>query len=408
MMMSPSSSAIFGDTLNLDTRSTFEETSPGSLQASEIPFFRSPEADGDSKISEIPDLQDKMLDEALMMFSSLEDVDFLSEIPAGSVSESLQSLASLRWRQLTANWEHDEMMRAITMRPCSVHFFNDPYQDDERPNDWSETWTTTVYRTNRDTLFSLHDEFRKSRKTSPSMANLSGFNPLLLDAQFQYLTPYLPRLGPAQKGDVALQVGDHVKCVILKHSIDAQKEITIKDLLASAIAKSTSNTAVMKQIATFATNNADPMNPSCAVRYSVDVKTADAIIEKAKRKYEGDVLQVKDILRGQITFPNESSLACAIASLNTMCDSGKSSVGEQETIKIARVKNLFLSRPAQTPLTGSLPTGYRHILITLKFGDGFLAGEYIFSFLRYFMWKNLWLTLQLLFYRNAASALADV
>ena len=371
--MSPSSSAIFGDFLNLDTRSTFEEMSPGSRQGSEV---QSPDVDGDSKISDLPDIQDKMLDEALMAFSSLEDIDFLGKISKEYVPESLQLVASLRWRQLTANWEHDETMKAITMRPCSVHFFNDPYQYDERSNDWSTSWTTTIYGTNRDTLFSLYDEFRKSRMASPSMANLSGFHPLLLDTQFQYLTPYLAKLGAAQPGDGSTQQRDHGLCVVLKHSIDSGKEIAIKSLLASAIAKSASYTSLIKQIATFATNNADPLNPASAVRYSVDVKTADAIMEKAKRKYKGDVLQVKDVLRGQIIFPNESSLACAITSLNNVCNDGKVSVGEQEPIKIARIKNLFVSRPARTPLIDSLPTGYRHILITLKFGDGFLAGKF--------------------------------
>ena len=97
----------------------------------------------------------------------------------------------------------------------------------------------------------------------------------------------------------------------LKHSMGTRKDIVMKDLLTTAISKSASYLTLLKDIATFATNNSDPANPASAVRYSVDVKTAGAIKEKAKRKYNGDILQVKDILRGQITFPNESSLVCA-------------------------------------------------------------------------------------------------
>jgi hypothetical protein len=159
--LSPSSSAIFADSLNLDTRSTFEEVSPGSQQVAGQSFFQSPELDAHSitKHPELPDLPDQRLDEALMAFSSLGKVDFLSELSTRSVSEPLNSLASVRWRQLTANWEHDEMMKAITMRPTSIHSFNDMYQHDERANDWSESWTTTAFTSKRDARLSLHDEF---------------------------------------------------------------------------------------------------------------------------------------------------------------------------------------------------------------------------------------------------------
>ena len=369
--LSPSSSAIFGESLNLDTRSTFEETSPGSQEAAQQSCFRSPEIDGDSvtKISQVSDIQDKMLDEALMSFSSLPDVDFLDRVKIGDVPELLQSLASSRWRQLTANWEHDEMMKAITMRPSSVHLFNELYQQDERPNDWSESWTTTVYDSKRDVRYCLHDEFQKSRTTSPLMSNLSGCSPLLFDGQFQYLSPYLLRIGALREDDDSPSGSAHVEQVVLRHSIDAPTAPSVKDLRASATSKSAPFTLFMKQIATFAINDFAPDNPASAVRYSVDIKTADAITEKAKRKYSGDILQVKDVLRGQITFPNESSLVCAITSLIGLC--GR----EEAPFKVVRVKNLFLSRPTHNALHDHLPTGYRHILVTLQFSDGFLAGK---------------------------------
>jgi hypothetical protein len=205
------------------------------------------------------------------------------------------------------------------------------------------------------------------------MANLSGFNPLLLGGNFQYLTPYLTRIG-VQEGEAKLVSGDtHVRHEALKHAIDGRKEIAVKDLLSSAIAKSAPFTALVKEMATFSTNNADPLNPASAVRYSTDVKTAEAIVKKAKRKYHGDILQVKDILRGQITFPDESSLVCAVASMNTLCETGAS---ETDGFKIVRVKNLFIFHPGQAPVSECLPTGYKHMLITLKFSDGFLAGKF--------------------------------
>ena len=199
--LSPSSSAIFVDSLNLDARSTFEELSPEALQVVEAPSFRSPDVIGESTvhISELPNgVPDRTLDEALMAFSLLPDVDFLSEISTQSIPEPLESLASVRWRQLTANWEHDEMMKAITMRPCSIHSFSDLYEHEEGIHDWSDSWTTTAYNTKRNLQFSVQEEFRKTQKATPLMNNHSGFNPLLVDGQFQYLTPYLTRIGPTR------------------------------------------------------------------------------------------------------------------------------------------------------------------------------------------------------------------
>ena len=46
--------------------------------------------------------------------------------------------------------------------------------------------------------------------------------------------------------------------------------------------------------------------------YTIDVKDAASIEKKARRKYQGDLLQVKDVLRAQIVFPTEGSLICGL------------------------------------------------------------------------------------------------
>ena len=63
-----------------------------------------------------------------------------------------------------------------------------------------------------------------------------------------------------------------------------------------------------------------------------------------------------------------------LSSLCDLCDPGKSN---EEAIKIVRVKNLFQKMPVKSGLNDCLPTGYRHVLITIKFHDGFLAGEHV-------------------------------
>jgi hypothetical protein len=372
--LSPESSFL-GESLSMDMRPMHDDLSPELERDSAVFYFDTLEGDEDANVAGHPGRHDKMLDEALLAFCSLNDVDFLSEISPQIIPESLHWLASVRWRQLTANWEHDEMIKAISSRPCSLHCFDESNQSDEHVHDWSgETWTTSADISRRDGRFTLRDEFRSSRRTSPSMANHSGFRPLLCEGELQCLTSFVARIGPARDSDNAHQT-------VLRHTLACCKETALEDLLQSANTKLALYSGLIKGIATFATINLDPANPKTAVHHSVDVKAAAAIAQKADWKYEGDILQVKDILRGQIILPDEGSLVCALASLNAMCAGEDPSIGEKDRnectpeIKIVRVKNLFQFRPAKTPLSDNLPTGYRHVLITIRFSDGFLAGK---------------------------------
>jgi hypothetical protein len=116
------------------------------------------------------------------------------------------------------------------------------------------------------------------------------------------------------------------------------------------------------------------------INYSCGVKDYASIRNKAKRKYDGDILQVKDVLRGQITFPDEGSLICGLSSLYNAAERGGNvkqieSVKSSRNFQIVRLKNLFRTTSVGNELCNALPTGYRHILINIKFECGLIAGK---------------------------------
>ena len=115
----------------------------------------------------------------------------------------------------------------------------------------------------------------------------------------------------------------------------------------------------------------------CRANFSVDIKTKEAIIDKANRKYNNDVLQVKDILRGQITLPDEGALVCALVFLSRSCRNSLDSSGRDgkwKGVKIVRIKNLFKMSMLGTIVPSDLPTGYRHLLMNIRLPNGLLAG----------------------------------
>ena len=114
-----------------------------------------------------------------------------------------------------------------------------------------------------------------------------------------------------------------------------------------------------------------PLNAS-RVSYSVGVKSEGSVIDKAGRKYEGDIFRVKDCLRAQVVLPNESTLVCAMLSLQYIC-SDKARISTGKRMKIIRIKNLFRLSPLGVIVPTDLPTGYRHILVNVRLSDGLVA-----------------------------------
>jgi hypothetical protein len=108
--------------------------------------------------------------------------------------------------------------------------------------------------------------------------------------------------------------------------------------------------------------------------YSAEVKSADAINRKAMRKYGGDVLRVKDVLRARIVFSDEGSLVAGLVLLKRRSE--RTANHQAFPVTIVRMKNcLFVGEALEESLSRhNLPSGYRHLLVSLRLGDGLLAG----------------------------------
>jgi hypothetical protein len=133
-------------------------------------------------------------------------------------------------------------------------------------------------------------------------------------------------------------------------------------------------------------NNSTTTSGTTGTSYTVGIKKYTSIRRKAARKYNDDILQVKDVLRGQITFPDEATLVCGLYSLNDLCAQPQPS-GPKEAyrrdwpkIEIVRLKNLFRVSPLGNYFPSSLPTGYRHILVNIRLGDTIIAGKFLIVF----------------------------
>ena len=78
-------------------------------------------------------------------------------------------------------------------------------------------------------------------------------------------------------------------------------------------------TNLLDSVVTFASQNTShAYSENSSVRrpeMSVGIKLVDTIQEKATRKYGGDALLVKDVLRGQIVLPDEALLVCVLICL---------------------------------------------------------------------------------------------
>ena len=85
----------------------------------------------------------------------------------------------------------------------------------------------------------------------------------------------------------------------------------------------------MQAVLAFAAYNTSTSSSSLA--YTVDVKDPEAVTRKAQDKYDGACHFVKDVVRGQITFPDTSTLVCGLLQAFRPC----------EKWEVEQVKNAF-------------------------------------------------------------------
>jgi hypothetical protein len=170
----------------------------------------------------------------------------------------------------------------------------------------------------------------------------------------------------------------------LKHMLSSQENSTSEILLNLAKSSLDVFSAIIKDISGFASYNDtvsgvdEEQEEADRIQFTLGVKEQVAIENKAKRKYGGDVLQVKDVLRASIVFPCEGSLVCGLLRLLEIegQPNGYEVDGGNVKLQIVQVKNLFASpSPIGLLERSPLPTGYRHILVSVRLNNGILAGK---------------------------------
>ncbi len=355
------------------------------------------DTDVEAKFPSVPDTEEmtealersELFHDTLASFSSLENIDFLKNFPLRKSSDAPKSLALLMWRQLLANWKHSEACKAMSNRTSSIQLARSTRHAEiyDFDDSLSSSFSTVRFRLNARELV-LPKSFIP-RDSYPSLRCSDDDNDYdIMNDGITFLTRYLCNVGPRLSSsvggcetasgesllrhDFASAIGDDEKSSALNIT-EIQKEA--KKLLPTF-------EMVIDHIAKFSTQNSSPYFDleGGDITFSCGVKDYASIRNKAKRKYKGDVSLVKDVLRGQITFPDEGSLICGLCSLYCIAKegfSGKEIEGSQPSVpfQIVRLKNLFRTAGVNDEVSNGLPTGYRHVLINIKFDCGIIAGK---------------------------------
>ena len=320
-----------------------------------------------------------VLEEVLFSFSSLEDVSFLRKIPRQKRSEQAQSYASIIWRLLLAKWKHSEIWKAMLARPCS------PFRSVTRgatsaAGTESVSSSSTIDFQFRESSTFFSNAGRDFDKFSV-MRNLSGLK-AQSDGDLAVLSGLICEIGTSPS--ISKEATEALKHKFLSNSEDTKAvSPNVTGLLEEAESQMPGFSQIVNQVVNFSSQNELPNNSlePVEVTYSLSLKHRASVRRKADRKYGGDILQVKDVLRGQITFPDGGALICGLYCLNTLAKKSVSSHLQGSPkglprIEIVRIKNLFRTSSIGCSYYKPLPTGYRHILVNLRLNDGILAGKH--------------------------------
>eukprot|EP00934_Nitzschia_sp_Nitz4_P001227 Nitzschia sp. Nitz4//scaffold11_size288233//66962//73286//NITZ4_000748-RA/size288233-processed-gene-0.147-mRNA-1//1//CDS//3329533996//1227//frame0 len=330
------------------------------------------------EISEAFEPQDG-LDEALLAFSSLANVEFVRELSSGmELSGERAAISGLAWQCLVARWKHDEVWLALMAGPTTVQA-------------WENTYSVTDLGTEEDSISSTATgNFPKGGNVSLVGAVAEQFFPKSVEGLpqggqrtgTQSLSAFLCALGPKSFGSKDLEA-DNAKAIRHHFPKEISKKdphrVDIHEALKSVASYEIVLARLIENVAEFTVPNdgVGPVEACGSVTYSVGSKDAEAATAKAARKYEGDLTRVLDLLRAEITFSNEGSLVCALYRLAKLVESGVEIASTEHTqkhsIEVVRFKNLFRTAPCGSPYYSPLPTGYRHVLVNIRFDSGIVA-----------------------------------
>jgi hypothetical protein len=304
------------------------------------------------------------LEKLLLEFSSIQPI----ELPFGKIELPLhlKYIGYVVWRQLIACWKHSELLRDMVSNTLST-----AGSDSENENS-----------TDVEMKSALSDRYQRSLKSNVELNGVSLkpkyektgarlFNGCAPNRTRSTISSFLTQL---QSGTFNRSSN------ILRHEIATTdgNEVTVQLLHQTAQKNLTIASSIIQDIIAFASLNSTNRNEIDWINHSLCVKDLDSINRKAQMKYGGDILQVKDILRGQITFRNEGELVCGLVRL---LQTAKISTNENKSnsadIALVRIKNLFFRESIMGDIaTSSLPTAYRHVLLNLRFIDGLLFGKF--------------------------------
>uniref|UniRef100_A0A7S2V9K3 Uncharacterized protein n=1 Tax=Entomoneis paludosa TaxID=265537 RepID=A0A7S2V9K3_9STRA len=302
------------------------------------------------------DDEEERFEECLRDFCS--PVTITSPIVPPAKNQGQDAEGTSRWKQLHARWKHAETMRAITSRyPTRQYLLGLGHMkntEEESVESMSSAFPNKPLELN---LLENGDADDKRWK------NRDGFHPHHGEGTLPIASGFLFQLGNSPATTITTN---------LKHKVEGEVDKT-DALLEKANSLKSDLESVLQSILEFASSQntkGRPADFSC----SVTVKDRDAIKRKATQKYHDDVLCVKDVLRGQVMFPDESSLVCGLVKLEQMCREPQK-LGESDDkiiLKVERAKNCFQRDESGALVKSNLPTGYRHFLLTVSLG-GFLA-----------------------------------
>ena len=355
------------------------------------------DTDVEAKFPSVPDTEEmtealersELFHDTLASFSSLENIDFLKNFSLRKSSDVPKSLALLLWRQLLANWKHSEACKAMMTRTSSIQLNQSTRHTEiyDFDDSISSSFSTIRLRLNAREVV-LPKSFIPN-DSYPSLRCSDDDNDLdIIDNGMKFLTRFLCNVGPrlsSSLGGCETASGES----LLRHDFASATEngekssaMNITEIQEEAKKLLPTFEVLIDHIAKFSAQNSSPHfdleNEN--ITFSCGVKDYASIRNKAKRKYKGDVSLVKDVLRGQITFPDEGALICGLCHLYSMAKNGYSGRGIEKSqpsvpFQIIRLKNLFRTSGVNDEVSHALPTGYRHVLINIKFDCGIIAGK---------------------------------
>lgn len=318
--------------------------------------------------------------ENLVAFSSLEHLKFLENFSfTKSKIEVPKSVATILWRQLDSSWKHSQTFKAMLTKLSSIHLSNSTGQRGSFEKDTCSSTTSSIHFQLHSKNISFSNDF-VARDAYSSLRCIQDECCVRPNVDFLIFTGFLCNIGPPPYLHESVPLR-HDICVCHKKSGQHGGDLSVEAVQKEAKSLLSDFEFLIKQIACYSTQN----DLACTdferygLSFSVGVKNSCSIEEKATRKYNGDISQVKDVLRGELTFPDEGSLICGLHFLHTQAKRNEEKTGMINSIlffQIVRLKNLFYTNKAGNLVYDTLPTGYRHILVNLKLNEGFIAGKY--------------------------------